>query len=173
MNRILTVALATLAAVLATTAAPLAADVTGDDAQLCRDGRGPAIQVNVLGLKDRAGEIWVELYPANAADFLAPDTDLLAQGKVFRRAKVRPASNATAVCIGVPHPGRYSLMVRHNRTGKDKFSFWSDGAGFPSNRPIGRNKPTLPEALITAGDGVTVSNVHVQYLRGLSGFAPI
>ena len=156
-------------------AAPLSADVTagGEPAQ-CRDGQGPSIQVNVQGLKDRAGEIWVELYPATEADFLAPDTDLIAQGKVFRRMKVRPTNVAgTPVCLHVPHAGRYSLMVRHNRTGKDKFSFWSDGAGFPSNQRIGRNKPTLPQAIVTASDGVTVSNVKVQYLRGLGGFAPI
>lgn len=159
---------------IALPAAPLAADVSGEDAPACRDGKGTAIQVNVLGLKDTAGEVWVEVYPGSEADFLAPDWDLRAKGKFFRRARARPTgAGETEICVRVPHPGQYSLIARHNRTGHDKFSFWSDGAGFPGNQLIGRSKPKFPQALINAGDGVTVSTIKMQYMRGFSGFGPI
>jgi uncharacterized protein (DUF2141 family) len=171
--RFTTIVAFTLASLAATAAAPLSAEIVGEDAGVCKSGHGPAIEVAVQGLKDRAGELWLELYPATAADFLAPDQDLVAQGKIFRRTRARvPASGQVAICMRVPHPGRYALMLRHNRVGRDKFSFWSDGAGVPANRALGRSKPTLDQATVTAGPGVTAVSIKVQYLRGF-GFSPL
>lgn len=154
--------------------AALSAEMIGEDAALCQDRRGPAVQVNILGLKDRAGEIWLELYPATETDFLRPDQDLVAEGKTFRRTRARPISlEPTAICIRVPRPGRFALTLRHNRTGKDKFSLWSDGIGFPGNQQIGRSRPTLSQAVINVGSGITITNIRLQYLRGLRGFAPL
>lgn len=151
----------------------LGAEMVGEDAPFCTAGHGPAIQVNVLGLKDRVGEIWLELYPATQADFLRPDESLVAEGRVFRRTRSRtPASGEVAICVRVPHPGRYSLMLRHNRVGRDKFSIWSDGAGVAANRSLGRARPTFEQAAVNVGPGVTVVSIKVQYLRGL-GFSPL
>lgn len=162
-----------LATLLTLAAVPLGAETIGADASVCDNNRGPAIEVNVLGLKDQTGELWLELYPATQADYLAPDQDLVAAGKIFRRARARvPASRNVAICVAVPHPGRYALMLRHNRVGRDKFSFWSDGAGVPANRSLGRSKPTLEQAAVQAGPGVTPVDIKVQYLRGF-GFAPL
>ena len=138
----------------------------------CPANEGPAIQANVTGLKDRAGEVKLELYPDNETDFLKDDRDLIAQGKFFRRVQVKtPATGEVVLCMKVPRPGRYALLVTHNRDGKNKFSFWSDGAGFPSNRRLGRSRPTVDEALIDVGRGVTVTTIRVQYLRGLGAIA--
>lgn len=162
-----------LVSCLALTASSAGAEQIGQDADLCRAGRGPAIQVNVQGLKDRRGELWLELYPPTPEDFLNADTDLLAQGKVFRRTRSRlPAAGSVEICIQVPRPGRYALMLRHNRVERDKFSVWSDGAGVPANQSLGRSKPRLDQALVTAGPGVTVVAIKMQYLRGF-GFSPL
>ena len=56
--------------------------VLGSDAAACSAG-GPAIRVNVIGLKDRTGDLKLELYPATEQDSLKDDRDLIAQGKVF------------------------------------------------------------------------------------------
>ena len=144
-----------------------------EDAAWCRAGKGPAIQVNATGLKDRTGELWLELYPNSETDFLADDTELLKAGKTFRRIRAQPAASGdTPLCVRLPAPGRYALMLRHNRTGKDKFSFWSDGVGFPRNEPLGRSRPRFAVATLDAGAGVTVATVRMQYLHGLRGFAP-
>lgn len=153
-------------------ATPAAAQALGDDAAACRGGHGPAVAINLQGLKDRRGQVWVELYPATEADFLRDDTSLTEEGKTFRRVRFAlPATGPVATCIRVPRAGRYALLVRHNRTGKDKFSFWSDGAGFATDRPIGRSRPQLAQATIDAGGGVTPVTVRMQYLHGLRGFA--
>lgn len=153
---------------------PTAGQPVGDDAALCRTGRGPAVQVNVEGLKDRRGQMWLELYPANEADFLKDDTELAASGKTFRRTRATPPSTGPfAMCVQLPRAGRYALLLRHNRTGKDKFSIWNDGVGLPGNGTIGRSRPPFSQALVDAGDGVTVTTIRVQYLRGIGGFKPL
>jgi len=158
---------------LIVSASPVGAEQIGQDADLCRAGRGPAIQVNVQGLKDRRGELWLELYPPSSDDFLRADTDLMAEGKTFRRTRSRlPAAGNVEICVRVPHPGRYALMLRHNRAERDKFSFWSDGAGVPANQSLGRSKPRLDQALINAGPGITVVAIKMQYLRGF-GFSAL
>lgn len=146
----------------------------GPDAAACRASEGPAIQVDATGLKDRTGDLKLELYPADEADFLKPDKNLVAAGKTFRRITVpTPAEGAIALCMRVAHPGRYALLLVHNRDGKNKFSFWSDGAGFPGNRKLGRSRPKVDQALIDVGAGITVTHIRLQYLRGLSGFGPV
>ena len=154
-------------------ATPAAATQIGEDAQACAAGQGPAFQVEVQGLKDRTGELWLELYPANEGDFLRADQELIAQHKVFRRTRARlPQAGTIQICVRAPHPGRYALMLRHNRVGRDKFSFWSDGVGLPANRKLGRHRPILDQAVAEVGGGVTTVLIRLQYLVGF-GFAPL
>lgn len=161
------------AAVLLLLAAAAPAQTLGEDAAACRPGHGPAAAIDVQGLKDRRGQLWVELYPATEADFLRDDTSLTQEGKTFRRIRFAlPPTGPVSTCIRLPRAGRYALLVRHNRTGKDTFSFWSDGAGFAADRAIGRARPRVEQATIEAGGGVTPITIRLQYLRGLRGFAP-
>ena len=103
-----------LALVGAAAALPAQGETLGDSAA-CRNG-GPAIRVEIIGLKDRSGGLKLELYPATEADFLKDDRDLIKQGKFFRRIRVpTPADGPVSLCIGVPQPGRYALLVTHDR----------------------------------------------------------
>lgn len=167
------VTLSTLALALAIPGAAHAGGVVGADANVCTSGRGPAIQVNVLDLKDRRGLLKLELYPANDADFMRSDTDLLAEGKIFRRVTVdAPVAGAVSMCIRVPHPGRYALLFIHSRRAQDKFDFWQDGVGLSSNTRIGRARPAAANAAVEVGQGVARLDIKTQYLRGLGGFSP-
>jgi len=165
------VAAALAGAAVAATPSPARAQVLGGDAAACGGGQGPAILATITGLKDARGSIKLELYPANEVDFLKDDKELLAAHKVFGRITVAaPAATAARLCIRVPRAGRYALFFGHDRDGKRKFDFWTDGAGFPGNRRIGRSRPKLADALIDVGAGVTATTIRVQYLRGLGGF---
>jgi uncharacterized protein (DUF2141 family) len=168
--------LAMAAAVVAAVAiaAPAGAQGLGPDAAACMAGGGPAILANLVGLKDRRGVLKLELYPANEQDFLADDNKLIAAGKTFRRIRIAvPASGNVEICIRVPRPGRYALLAVHDRDGKNKFNFFSDGAGFPSNAKLGMSRPKVSQALIDAGPGVVTTAIRMQYLRGLGGFGPV
>jgi uncharacterized protein (DUF2141 family) len=168
------VAIAALPIALLPLAAPAQAGVVGEDSALCTNGKGPAIQATIVGLKDRVGEVKLEIYPANENDFLRDDYLLVQEHKIFRRVTARtPQSGPVEMCIKVPAPGRYALLFTHNRDGKSKFDFWSDGAGFPSNLRMGRSKPKLNQAIIDVGPGITTTNIRAQYLRGFSGFGPM
>lgn len=151
---------------------PAAAQLLEGSAAMC-NGSTPSVRVNITGLKDRSGRLKLELYPANEDDFLKDDTKLKNEGKFFARLWTQtPQAGAVSLCIRAPRPGRYALLFTHDRDGKNKFNFWKDGAGFASNRKLGRSRPQLKEAVISVGAGMTTIAIHAQYLRGLSGFAP-
>ncbi|SOB79623.1 Uncharacterized conserved protein, DUF2141 family [Sphingomonas guangdongensis] len=164
-----------VAALLLLAAVPVQAVPLGEDAAACVAGTVPAIQVSILGLKDRTGRLKLELYPANEGDFLKDDRDLVREGKVFRRvwAQTPAGGGSVQMCIRAPAPGRYALLLTHDRDNRNKFNFWRDGAGFPSNTKLGRSRPKLAQAVIAVGGGVTGTSIRVQYLRGLGGFSPI
>ena len=138
----------------------------------CRaDEGGPAILVEPVGMKDRAGLLKLEVYPANDADFLRDDNLLVAEGKTFRRVEVSAASTAP-ICIRVPGPGSYALMLLHDRDANRKFGFSIDGVGFSGNPHLGWSKPRAASARIQAGGGVTRTRIVLNYRHGL-GMAPL
>ncbi|GAO40193.1 hypothetical protein SCH01S_45_00360 [Sphingomonas changbaiensis NBRC 104936] len=141
----------------------------------CRhDEPGPAFLVDVVGLKDRKGLIRLELYPANDEDFLADDNALVAAGKTFRRVeRLVPQTGPVELCIRAPAPGVYALSLLHDRDGNRKFSFLSDGVGFPGDPQLGFRKPHAAAASAEVGTGVRRLSVRMNYRRGLFSFGPI
>lgn len=136
---------------------------------------GPMLRVNVIGLMDRTGRLKVEVYPNNETDFLRDDTGLKNDKRPFRRVWVNTpgGTGPVSVCIRVPYAGQWAVLLTHDRDGKNKFNFWQDGAGFPSNQRLGRSRPKVRQALLNVpAQGGQVS-IKVQYLRGLGGFGPM
>jgi uncharacterized protein (DUF2141 family) len=157
----LPVAAAALA--LAVPAAPALASL-GPDAARCRSGSGqPALLVEVAGFKNRKGEVRVQVYGANPADFLA-------KGKRLRRIdlKVAPAG-AMEVCVAVPRPGTYAVAVRHDADGNGR-SGWNDGGGFSNNPRLSLTnlKPRHRQVAVAVGNGVKPVSVVLNYRHGLS-----
>lgn len=162
---------AALVPALALTPAGVLAAPLGGDAAVCEANR-PAILAQIVGLKDRRGIVKLELYPATQEDFTRDDHDLIAEGKTFRRIAVAPpASGPVSLCIRVPGPGRYTLLMTHNRDGQNKFKYTIDGAGLPSNRKIGMSKPKAAAAVVEVGAATLPLTIRAQYL-GLFGFSP-
>mgnify|MGYP000421501619 CR=1 FL=1 len=140
----------------------------------CRAGEsGPAFLVNITGLKDRSGRLKLEVYPANDKDFLADDNVLVAAGKTFRRVEVDvPNSGTPVVCVRVPGPGRYGVIVLHDRDSNRKFGWRVDGIGFASNPRLGLSKPKAAKASASAGAAPTRIDIVMNYQRGL-GMRPL
>jgi uncharacterized protein (DUF2141 family) len=148
--------------------------ILGSDAAACQAGAsGPAILVIPEGLRDRKGLLRVELYPDDADGFLQDDKILIESGRTFRRVDIpAPPSGPVALCIRAPHPGRYSLMLLHDRDSNHKFGAFVDGAGFPSNSRLGLHRPRVEQAMITVGNRVTIAPIVLNYWRGF-GFRPV
>ncbi|UVO55390.1 DUF2141 domain-containing protein [Sphingomonas sp. SUN039] len=138
----------------------------------CRPGEsGPSFIVTLVGLKDRAGNLKAELYPANDTDFLADDNVLLNAGKTFRRVVVDvPQSGPVQICIRAPAAGTYGLTVLHDRDKDRKFNLsrtTGDGIGFGGNPTSqGPFKPKIAIARATVGNGPTPVNVIMLYRTG-------
>lgn len=145
----------------------------------CRaDENGPAFLINIAGLKDRAGNLKAELYPANDTDFLADDNILLNAGKTFRRVVMDvPASGPVQLCIRAPAAGTYGLTVLHDRDKDRKFNLsrtTGDGIGFGANpRSQGPFKPKIAVARATVGNGPTPVTIRLLYRTGLLSLAPL
>ena len=142
----------------------------------CRAGEpGPALLINVSGLKDRRGTLKAELYPANDTDFLADDNILINAGKTFRRVVMDvPASGNVQMCIRAPSSGAYGLSLLHDRDANRKFGLSIDGVGFGGNpKSLGPSKPKIAVGRVVAGNGPTPVTVRMLYRRGLFSFGPI
>lgn len=172
----MTLPLLSLAVLLPAAAAPTIASTPdlGKAEGRCRPGeRGPSFDVEVKGLKDRTGNLKLEVYPANEKDFLADDNVLVGAGKTFRRVVAAvPQSGPVHLCIRVPGPGKYGVSLLHDRDEDRKFNWKVDGIGFASNPRLGWGKPKAAKASATAGSGQTAIAIVMNYRRGL-GVAPL
>ena len=129
---------------------------------------GPAFLVDVDGLKDRAGRLKLELYPADAHDFLADDNILVAAGKAFARVDTpTPPAGPVHLCIRAPGAGRYALMLLHDRNGNHKFELSGDGVGFSRNPHLGWGKPPVDHVAIEAGNAPRTLAIVLNYRHGL------
>ena len=141
----------------------------------CRPGEtGPALLVSVVGLKDRSGDLKLEVYPANDQDFLQDDKILIAQGKTFRRVEEAvPADGTPTLCIRLPGPGSYGVSLLHDRDANHKFNLSGDGVGFAGNHRLSWSKPKAAASSVVAGAGLTQVPIVLNYRRGLLSFAPL
>lgn len=133
----------------------------------------PAFMVDVVGLKDRKGQLKLELYPANDKDFLADDNILVAANKAFARVEMPvPASGAVTMCIRAPVPGIYALTLLHDRDANRRFSVLTDGIGFAGNPKLGFSKPSAASASARVGNGPTRITITLNYRKELLSFGP-
>lgn len=142
---------------------------------MCRPNEpGPAVIVEVRGLKDRSGHLKLEMYPANDKDFLADDNILISEGKTFRRVETPvPKKGPVELCIRAPGPGVYALSLLHDRNSDRRFNLSRDGIGFPNNPHLGWSKPKAEVASVAVGAGLTRISITMQYRSGLFSFRPL
>ena len=149
--------------------------IVGEPA-LCRLGAtAPALLVTIVGLKDRAGSLRVELYPDHDPEFLGDKNKIIASGQPFRRIifDVPRGPGPTVACLGIPAPGRYSLAIVHDRQNSRKFSAFVDGIGFPGDPRLGYAKPPASKAWITIAPGLNRARITLQYLHGFLQVGPV
>jgi len=153
---------------------PSSPDLGTVEAQ-CRQGEtGPALMVEVVGLKDRVGKLKVEVYPGVEGDWLQDDNKLINEGKTFRRIEGPvPAEHTPHICIRLPGPGRYGVMVLHDRDSNHRFNWQHDGVGFSRNPTLGWSKPAANVVAVNVGGGLTPLRIVMNYRNGLVSFGPI
>jgi uncharacterized protein (DUF2141 family) len=134
----------------------------GGDAAACARGES-AVLVRVSGFKATSGNLRVQIYGANPADFLA-------KGKKLRRIDLPVRSSRMDVCVALPGPGNYAVAVRHDVDGDGARGDWGDGGGFSRNPSLSliSLKPKYRDVVIQVGRGVRPVDVVLNYRKGLS-----
>ncbi len=132
-------------------------------------GLEPEVEIEVIGFKDKAGNVRAELYPNNDEDFLEGGHKLLLAGKLFKRIDLpTPTQGSALICMPVPKAGTYSMSILHDRNANGEFDGFKDGFGFPGNPKLGWRKPKAAAAAVTVSTGVTKITVILNYVQGLS-----
>lgn len=139
---------------------PVAGAVIGRDAPFCKAGK-PSVQVRVQGFKQPTGTVKVTLYdPAG----------YLRKGRSLRKVKVPVGSSeAIDICVAVPRPGAYAVVVHHDLNGnsdKDR----ADGGGYSGNPglSITNLRPKFARTSFQVGASSRLVPVRLQYVHGLS-----
>lgn len=131
-----------------------------NDLARCANGKGPAVLVNVRGVKESAGKIRVQSYPATGGAWLA-------KGAWLHRIESRADAGNMSFCVPVPAEGKYGIAVRHDRNGNGKTDLSQDGGGFSNNPSISifnLGKPSVGKVAFQAGPGVTRITVNLKYM---------
>lgn len=145
--------------VLGSGTATASQELTNDLSQ-CAPGKGPAVLVTVRGIKEPAGNIRVQSYPATASAWLA-------KGRWLHRVESRANAGSMSICIPVPSVGTYGIAVRHDLNGNGKTDITQDGGGFSNNPSISIlnfGKPSVKKVAFEAGPGVTRITVNLKYM---------
>lgn len=117
------------------------------------------LEVEVQGLRDRAGNIAVEIHPDQEDDFMSV---------LVSRQRLKTPGKDPTVCVPLPGPGSYILVVLHDRNEDQKLSILSDGFGFSRNPKIGMGLPKRDEIYFEAISGQNRQTVILNYVQGLT-----
>jgi uncharacterized protein (DUF2141 family) len=148
------------ATMLALAGSANAGSVISNDMSKCGAGAGPAIQVNVRGLKGLTGKVRVQNYPATSSAWLA-------KGKWLHRMEAKASASALNFCVPLSASGKYAIAVRHDKNGNGKTDLSTDGGGFSNNPSISilnLGKPSVNKVAFSAGPGVTTITVNMKYM---------
>lgn len=158
MNRFLVV-LAVSVVALASGAA-VAGEEISNDLSRCAAGKGPAVLVDVRGVKDSNGKIRVQSYPVTSGAWLG-------KGRWLHRIESRASAGDMSFCIPVAASGKYGIAVRHDRNNNGKTDISQDGGGFSNNPSINifnLGKPSASKVAFQAGPGVTRISINLKYM---------
>lgn len=131
-----------------------------NDLSRCAAGKGPAVLVNVRGVKESAGRIRVQSYPATGSAWLA-------KGRWLHRVETRANAGNMSFCVPLPAEGKYGIAVRHDRNANGKTDISQDGGGFSNNPSINilnLGKPAVGKVAFQAGPGVTRISINLRYM---------
>ena len=149
-----------IAAVVLVASGASAGTVSINDMARCSTGSGPAVLVNVRGVKEASGRIRVQSYPATSGAWLT-------KGKWISRIESRASAGSMSFCVPVPAVGNYGIAVRHDRNANGKTDISQDGGGFSNNPSINilnLGKPAVSKVSFYAGTGITKITINLKYM---------
>ncbi len=119
-----------------------------------------ALEVTVDNLQTTEGQMRAQIYSSNPDDFLA-------KGKKLVRVDVPVETlDGPVICLLLPAPGTYALVVMHDKNANGKADFFSEGFGFSNNPKLSLAPPDGEDVLFVAEAGVSKHVIELTYIFG-------
>lgn len=145
-------------------AQPKFTNLIPNDMSRCAPGAGPAVRVNVSGIKSADGLIIVRAYHAREGEWLKAK-------KYFAKLHEPARKGQMSVCVPAPSAGgQYAIAVQHDVKGNYATNFSTDGAGM-SNNPVVKTflgiprSPNVEQAAFPVGEGVANMAITIRYMN--------
>jgi len=134
---------------------------TADIESTCEVEAGQAaLEVTVDNLQTTEGQMRAQIYSSNPDDFLA-------KGKKLVRVDVPVKTlNGPVICVLLPAPGTYALVVMHDKNANGKADIFSEGFGFSNNPKLSMAPPDGEEVMFVADAGVSKHTIELTYIFG-------
>ncbi len=125
---------------------------------LCNDLNANSwVGVTVHGIMSDEGLIRAQIYSDTPDEFLR-------KGKKIVRTEIPSRINKAILCVPLPGPGQYSLVVMHDRKANGRADFYTDGFGFSNNPRLALSAPDHADTLFTANYGGKTLDVFLRYM---------
>lgn len=118
---------------------------------------GSMVLVSVRRLQSGEGNVRVQVYSDDPDEFLE-------KGKRLVRVDVPTQRKGLKICVPLPGPGKYALVVIHDRNANGIPDFMTEGFGFSNNPKLMLAPPDHEEAVFVANGGVVKMSVSMFYL---------
>lgn len=134
--------------------------VVDEDGSCVASDGSAVVAVSVDNIQVIEGNLRAQIYSSNPDDFLE-------KGKKLVRVDVPVISTDTAtICVPLPEPGTYALVVMHDKNSNGKADFFTEGFGFSNNPKLSLGPPDAEEVMFMAAPGVNAQPVTLNYIFG-------
>ena len=150
---------ASAAALLSAPASAQYAVKIGNDMAACQ-GRGPAVRINVSGIKNSTGNMRLQIYRATKADWLEKD-------RWIYRIETPARAGSMSFCMPVPQAGSYAVAIRHDANNNRDTDIFADGGGMSNNPSVNifnLGRPSHNKTAFPVGNEVTSISIRMRYL---------
>ncbi|GHF25208.1 hypothetical protein GCM10017044_19980 [Kordiimonas sediminis] len=117
------------------------------------------IKVEVDGIRTIEGNVRAQIYGDNPDDFLG-------KGKKLVRIDVAATDESQTVCVPLPAPGKYAVVIMHDKNANGKADFFTEGFGFSRNPSLGLSAPDYEDVVVDVPEGVTDLAIELKYMFG-------
>ncbi len=127
----------------------------------CEFTEGEAgLEVFVQGLQTTEGRVRAQIYSSDPDEFLE-------KGKKLVRVDMPlDGSDEPTLCVPLPSPGTYALVVMHDKNSNGRADIFSEGFGFSNNPKLSLGPPDGEEVMFTAAAGVSQHTIDMKYVFG-------
>lgn len=134
-------------------------DQRHEGACIAEDGQA-MLQVLVEGLQNTEGRVRAQIYSSDPEEFLEKGM------KLVRVDMPLDGSDEPTLCVPLPSPGTYALVVLHDKNANGKADFFTEGFGFSNNPKLSLGPPDADEVMFVADAGISKHDIQLTYVFG-------